>query len=305
MVHGELVLIDFPNLKKIDEINRYIKSQLLNHFPAPDRLIYDYIVSGKKALLFYMLRENYLEYQGKVLHPFLIFKSLLKKDGSYRIYYHNEVIDLKIKNRNFYTLSIYSVTDNLPKLLDPIVVTDRANLDTFDTPPQERLLILEDLYKISRGKLFNKKRQSRLNLLFPTVMLLGISLSVYTLIDKTDRSFKALKELESKYNKIIQTTSGESSELYQNKLDKILSLESNIPPNIYSIFYELNSNSNNYKVLNFTYNNRFLSIVAITPNSLDLVDSLNRSTIFKFKLNSTVREKLYEQVNFSGEVICP
>lgn len=306
----ETLIIDFPNLSSLEEINRYINLQLLNHFPEPEMLIYDYIISGsgnnKKALLSYVLKEHFDMTENTMLHPHLLFRKLYRKDGFYRIYYEESVLEIVIENRTFKSINHLLPGDDSETSKNLVIISDKKNYESSSSLNNNKIYKLENLYKKCKKDLFKVRKK---NITPNILIILSLTIAIYgvfSLISMFNESSKRFKILEQKYTILLQSENQEDlSLIYSDNMDKLLILESQIPPDLYSIFYELNRWNKNYKILNINYSNRFLSVVAITENSIGLVESLNRSEMFNFKLNSTVRKENYEQVNFSGEILCP
>ncbi len=306
----ETIILDFPNLNSRDEINTYINLQLLNHFPVPEMLVYDYIISGtggnKKILLSFILKEHLDQFNSIILHPHLLFRKLYRKDGLYRIYCEDTVLELLIENRVYKTVKYLQPGDVLGTNKKEIVISDKKNYERSLSQNSNKIVNLENIYKQCKKDLFKKRKKNSTPHILLILTLAVLIYGVFNLISVYKLSDKRLKELEQKYTLLLQSETGEDlSLLYSEKMDRLLVLESQLHPDLYSIFFELGRWNKDYKILNFNYNNNFLTIVAITENSIGLVETLNRSEMFNFKLNSTVRKENYEQVSFSGEVLCP
>lgn len=310
----ETVIMDFTNINNQKEIQSYITNQLGLHFPKPELLIYDYIITKtgnkKNAMISYAISDiiNNIS-KSRIEHPHLLFKHLLKKNGNYVILYSTRILSVNIENRVISKIGTFYL-DNLNLLTindKTILISDKKNIKlckkTFFVTP----LSLESMYKKCKKDMFiTKKRRSKPLLLFiiPLIVLILYTIN-YSLNLKLNK--KNLEELIVKYKYIQQASieQNEAKKLYEDTLERVYIKESHITPDLYDIFYELYRYNTNYRIIDLNYSTQFLTINAITNNSITLLTDLNLSKKFNFKQNRTVTKNGFEQINFSGDVICP
>lgn len=310
----ETLVLDFKNLKNNEEINSYIIAQLTKNFPEPELLIFDYIIIGnrleKKILVSYGLREDLENIPSKELtHPHLLFRSLLRKDGHYVIFYHSRVLEVTI-NKGIITDTKhdYIIDHELEIQLHSIIISDQKNLSRCYSIYSGDIKRLEDLYNKCKKNLFKCAKKSKIPiLLISLVCSILVTILSYKLHNCYTQSFTKLKQVKDQYTRMISDneTKNDLDLIYNDLLQITLNNESQLPPDIYGLLYELNMKGYDYKILSLNYYNRFLVINAISKNSITLVESLNTSDILNLTQNSTVTKEDYEQVNFSGDVICP
>ncbi|QEN04213.1 hypothetical protein EW093_05665 [Thiospirochaeta perfilievii] len=294
------IILDLSNVNTKEEIENYIPSQLELHFPDPSELIYDYIILGKgvnrRGLLCYTLKSiaEGLD-QKRILHPFLLFKHIYNRDGIYSVIYNKNILTVEIKNGTY-----TSASTGLPE-------SDIDNLILISDNSTPNSLNLNKLYKKVKHDLFFIKSGFKYrSILLPILVFsLTISLTLYGL-NRYNYSHLKLNELQQELTSIQfkQNNAEELRSMYNQVKEEIHIIESHSTPDIYSIFSELTKYGTEYKIINFSYSDRFIRINAITDNSLNLISSLNRSELFNFKQNSTITKGDYEYVTFSGEVIC-
>lgn len=311
----ETVMMDFKGLKTIEEVKSYIPTQLIKYHPKPEMLIYDYVISGKglnkKGLICYTLKFLIKDKAAdELFHPLLLFKSLLKKDGYYIIIYTDRILEVEISNS---LIMSCKQSDYNPIYIKDInrkdlnIICQEKHLKDVEKQFQ-KVLKLETLYKKCRKDLFVHRKESKTKPILLTVIpLLICSFFVYKGIGKYNKTINEMEFLEKQYNKIKESSSETSSieEEYNELLQSLYIIKSQTNPDLYSLFYELNSYGSGYKIIDFNYSNRYLRVNALSTNSIELVKSLNRSPMLNLTQNSTTTNGSLEQVNFSGEVICP
>lgn len=311
----ETVMMDFTGLKTLDEVKSYIPTQLIKYHPKPEMLSFDYVLSGKglnkKGLVCYTLKDLVKDKPtDKLFHPLLLFKSILKKDGFYLIIYTDRILEVEISNS--------MILSSKQSEYNPVYIKDinKKDLNVIceekhikDLGKQfSKVLKLETLYKRCKKDLFIHKKESKTKPILLTIIpLLICSFFIYEGINKYNETIDEMKFLEKQYNKIKEKSSETSSveEEYNELLQSLYIIKSQTNPDLYSIFYNLNSYGSRFKIIDFNYSNRYVRINAISKNSIELVKDLNRSPMFNLIQNSTTTNGTHEQVNFSGEVLCP
>lgn len=306
--------MDLSGLKTEEEVKSYIPTQLIKYHPKPDMLVFDYVLSGKghnkKGLISYTLKDLVeSKSSSELIHPILLFKSFLKKDGNYLIAYSGNILTVEISNGliasskqlKFSENEIRNImTDNL------IVISDKEHCEIlkgyFD-----KVLSLEDQYKKCKKDLFIHKKKSKLKpILLATLPLIAILIVTISITSKYQKTMNELAILEGQYADIKAKNSQSSNNetKYNELLKELYIIKSQETVDLYTVFYELSNFGNSYKILDFNYSNRFIRINALSKNSIELIKNLNTSDMFNFVQNSTITTDNMEQVNFSGDVIC-
>jgi len=303
----ESALITIPENLKKNEINEFIKNKLIEFFPSPELLQYDYTITGNKndenILLSYVLMDIV---QDNVYHPHLLIKHKKLKDGYYLIYYSGSTLEIDIKNGKVLKVEKFnSINMDLIKD-DHIIIHDKSNSSKMNNISNKKIK-LENLYKSCSNNLFINKKETKFKfiviLLTIIFILVAAGLKIYRDYSNTVIELNRIKEQYKTKESNIKKEVEEINQ-YNELLKETLVLESNIPPNLYNVISEIFNNSKETKIIDFIYSNNYLTIRAITKNSLDLVESINSSPMLNFKLNSTVTKDDYEIVNLSGEIKC-
>lgn len=311
----ECVIMDFSNLKTEEEIANYIPNQLGKHFPEPELLAYDYVITGtgnnRKALVSYTLKDNIKNSPYSDLkHPHLLFKYLLKKNGHYVIVYGGRILEVFIENKIITTINhLYKKDIQTLKLQEKTtLIADNKNMSDCKSIYNGKILSIEILYKKCKKDLFNsKKNKFKFKYLLLIVPTLGIIYFLLVFTFNFRDSSEILKTLKLEYNNLIKKDMeySDSEILHTELIQKINVIESQLTPDLYTLFYNLNEYGDNYKIMDLTYTNRFLRVNAISKNSIKLIKDLNREDSFNFKQNTTMTKEEYEQFSFSGEILCP
>lgn len=311
----ETVIMDLSGLKTVDEIKSYIPTQLIKYHPKPDMLIFDYVITGKadnkKGLVSYTLKHLVDGCrQDDLLHPLLLFKSLIKRDGTYLIGYNSTMLELEIISGVIQSccqskLDLDYIKSNVKS--NPRVICDNSiYLQLRDIYP--KIESLENLYKKCKKDLFIDKKRTLLKpLLLIATPIFFLTLLFFNIKSQYDNTMAKLKSLENEYVEVQSITNNTTD--YEDKYNKLLEelyiIRSQNCVDLYNVFYDLNSYGKSYKIVDFNYSNRFLTVNAISRNSISLIKNLNKSTLFNFTQNSTTTNMDIEQVNFSGEIKCP
>lgn len=310
----ESIIMDLTKLKTDTEIEKYIMNQLGNYFPDPELLIFDYHITGsgcnKKALVSYTLKDNVEKVkEAELVYPHLLFKQIFKKDGHYLIFYTNRIFEVKIEDKILFDLKHYYLENYNQLTTDEkaIIISDLENyqfcINTFKRPP----LKIELLYKKCKKNLFQERKKKKIKYLIILIpfILLGCFTEHFKL--EIDDNIQKLNLLIAQ-NKTLEREISLGKSLdqeYQKLYKEVLIIESLIPPDLYSIFYNLELFGDDFKIIDLNYSNRSLNINAISPNSINLLSNLNKNIEFTFKQTSTITKSDYECINFSGDIKCP
>lgn len=296
MKHIESILIEIPSVIGHKELDGYIKLQLYSHFPEPDLLIYDYVITGKhtkrSVLLTYMLKEDCNE-KDLILHPHLLIKHRIWKNGTFLIQWQERELLLIMEEGLLTTLeSDPQIIENL-NVENPTTVNDEG---------------LEKLYRRCKKDMF-KRRKTRLPLSLIIAMVMGplMTLSLYLSIDNIMKNRVTLNRLEKRYEKLLTTQNSESDEdkLYNITLEEVLKMESHISPSVYLLITQLLNTETRVIIKDFSYSGNRINLTLLTTNSLQLLKELNTSPYLKMTLNSTVPGEDMELSQYNGEVLCP
>lgn len=310
----ETVTMDLSGLKNLEEIKSYIPTQLIKYHPKPQMLTFDFALRGKgdnkSALVSYIDSSLVKEGEKRLKHPLLLFKSVLKKDGEYLIIYQNRILEVRIVKGAIFNSDQHNFSYNYLKTLKSRELTVISDSDKIPEIRAifPRVIPLEKLYSRCKKNLFIIRKKSPLVPLLTAIFPISILLFLFFQISSEYNSTMAkLESLKREYNSIkLSSTKNSNNEKRYNKLLKELySIQSQTTVDLYSIFYDLNRYGSNYKIQDINYSNRFLRVNAISKNSINLIDNLNRSQIFNFTQNSTTTTEDFEEVHFSGEIICP
>lgn len=294
--HIESILIVIPSVIGYKEIEGYIKLQLQSHFPEPDLLIYDYVITGRHTkrlvLLTYMLKDDWNE-KDIILHPHLLIKHRIWRSGTFLT---------KWKERELLII----VEDGLVTTVesDPHII-DKLNLENPTTIQSKEL---EKLYRRCKKDMFqNRKNRLPLQLILSFIIGIILTFGVYLSIESFLKNKSTLDRLEARYMKLLTTQNRESEEdkLYRITLEEVLKMESHISPSIYLLLTQLLNTDTKVIIKDFSYSGTRINLTLLTTNSLELLKELNTSPYLKMTLNSTVPGEEMELSQYSGEVLCP
>lgn len=292
----ETILIDVPPTITSREIESFIKMQMITHYPEPERLIYDYIITGKKGnstlLITYMLKEDLLKDE-MVLHPHLLVKHHIWKRGSYHIKWKERELFLQLKQGRVSTLES-----------DPEEIKHLINKETETILPNH----LEKLYKKCKKDMFNNNRKPLSYPLLISVLLTAvIFIPIYISIQNYNSNKITLENLEKRYQKLVNTKSDQSEEdkLFNITLEEVLKMESHISPSIYLLLSQLVNTQTKVVIKDFSYSGNQISLTLLTTNSLELLKELNCNPYLKMSLTNTVPGEDLELSQYIGEILCP
>lgn len=294
--HLESIQLDIPPVISNREMDGYIKLQLLAFFPEPDLLIYDYVLTGKQqnrsVLLTYMLKEDYNP-KDTILHPHLLVKHRIWRDGSYHIKWDNRELLIQMKAGRV------TLAESDPQEIEELGLEDITTINQQE---------LDKLYRRCKRDMFKRKRSLfSIPQLITLLSILTLSLYLYNAIGEMMDNRKTLDRLEKSYEKLLTTKNSESEEdkLYNTALEEVLKMESHITPSIYLLLTQLLDTKTRVIIKDFSYDGSRISLTLLTTNSLQLLKELNNSPYLKMTLNSTVPGKDMELSQFNGEVLCP
>lgn len=312
MIHQiETVLMDFSGLKNEKEIKRYIPTQLNKYYPDSEELEYDYIIFGngqnRRGLISFIIKDL-LDgiIINKLKHPFLLFKNSFRSDGLYVIAFNNSVLKVEIKKGCLLSTSTSEFSTDILKDLpaSTIVISDETNMQRCKTTCG-KVLKLEKLYGRCKKNLFIKNKKSHIPKVFSIILVCSVLIiSIYGLIT-LNRQITETARLEEVYKNLDRNVNNDLENRYKSLLEELYLVESQIPPNIYNVFYDLNEFGDDYKISDLNYASRYLRVNAVTVNSINLINNLNGSDLFNFSQNSTLTKDGGEIVNFSGVILCP
>ncbi|OQY36849.1 MAG: hypothetical protein B6229_09325 [Spirochaetaceae bacterium 4572_7] len=130
----ETVVMDLKGLSTEKEIKTYIPRALVKFHPQPDKLMFDYVITGKgenkKGLIAYTY-QTLLSNKVNIEHPILLFKSILKKDGQYIIIYRDQILEVIIEDGGTTKAEQRALrTEDLESIIgtDAIILSDVKNI---------------------------------------------------------------------------------------------------------------------------------------------------------------------------------
>lgn len=304
--------LDVSILKSDTEVHNYIPSQLQKYYPEPDKLLYDYVIKtnrGKKsALVSYIHRDKVTT--NDAFHPMLLFNKVLNKDGIYLIAFSKTVLEVTIKDRVIISTKTSVMNTAYIKGVitsKHIVISDIKNRPEIETFFNKKVLSLESLYKKCSLKLFKPKKKSYTKYL---VALFIVSIITFFTIQISSEYNSVINEynmIKNEYEtKLISSNNSQEFQIeYQELLEELYVIQSQIEPDLYKTFYELSVNGAEYKIIDINYSNRYIRLNTLTPNGISLVSKLNRSNYLDLIQNSSIKRDGMEFSNISGEIICP
>ena len=308
----ETVVMDLKGLSTEKEIKTYIPRALVKFHPQPDKLMFDYVITGKgenkKGLIAYTY-QTLLSNKVNIEHPILLFKSILKKDGQYIIIYRDQILEVIIEDGGTTKAEQRALrTEDLESIIgtDAIILSDVKNILYTTTLFGEGVIPIEPLYKKCRSSLFIPKKKHLLPKITIVITLLAIlSITTAYLILERNKKLAKKEELRLIYNKKEEEkrVQLELENKYNTLLTELYIIESQIEPDIYSILYELNKYGSNYKITDFNYSPGSLRLNVITKNSIELLQELNISQNLELVQNIVTTRNGLEQVNITGNVV--
>lgn len=304
--------LDVSVLKTENEVHNYIPSQLQKFYPEPDKLLYDYVIKsnrGKKSALVSYIHKDKVENR-EITHPILLFKKVLQKDGNYIVVFSNTVLEVCINDKVIVSTKTSVMNPAyLKAVIDSknIVICDSKNRQEVESLYNKKIVSLEGLYKRCDLKLFRPKRKSYIKQI---IGLLLITLTAVVVLNVSSRYNSVLNEYEiikkDYETKLISNNNSQESQIeYDELLEELFIIQSQIEPDLYKIFYELSVNASGYKIMDINYSNRYIRINCLTPNGISLVKKLNKSEYLDLIQNSSINRDGLEVSNISGDIICP
>lgn len=305
--------LDVSILKTEDEVVNYIPTQLQKYYPEPNQLLYDYIIKSnknKKSALVSYVHKDKVNKDKELLHPVLLFRKVLQKDGVYIIVFSNTILEVSISNKVI--LSTKTSVMNPAYLISIIsnkhtIISDVKNKDEVNKLFNGKLLSLESLYKRCNHKLFSPPRKNYLKPLLLITLVGTLFYTAYQLHSRYNAVMKEYKNIKKQYESTLVNNNNnkESLEKYNSLLSQLYTIQSQIEPDLYKIFYELSTNGSKFKVMDINYSNRYIRLNTLTPNGIKLVKGLNNSGYLNLTQNSSITKDNMEVVNISGDIICP
>lgn len=303
--------IDVSNLSNDREIENYIPSQLINHYPDPSNLRYHFTVTGgksrKTALVSFISREAIAD-RGEIKHPTLLFESKLKKDGQYIFVFSKTIQEIVLKNRCVIsTHTLENRLENLNSILTDrsIIIYDRDNSGIIEGL-DNRVIQLEKLYKSCKTSLFKKRRKSLLIPITFFVIITTLSMVTIGLLSRYRIAINEFNSVKNEYSLVVSQSNLESDleARYNTLLEEHYTLKSGIEPDLYTLLYELSTGKTPKRIMNLNYSDYGINLNVLTTNGLTLTKDLNNSPNLHLRQNSSVSQDNYEVVSISGEVIC-
>lgn len=292
----ESFAVNIPNQITDKEIVPFIEHQLKTHYPVPELLIYDYVITGKKSdrsvLVTYILKNDFEENR-EILHPHLLIKHRVIKDGTYL--FTTQGHELLIKIRTGKVIYIISDSEDIDKHRDDniTIITDTK---------------LHKLYKKCKKDLFLRmKKRVNIKPLIIFIVILLTFIPIKVLLDKNSESKYYLNQLQVEYNKLLAESNDQTDEeiLYDVTNKEILKMESHITPSTYRVLSELSYTTTRVIIKDISISGERINLTVLTDNSLELLKELNRSSILDMVLTNTIPGDNMELSQFSGEIICP
>lgn len=305
--------LDVSILKTEDEVINYIPTQLQKYYPEPKQLLYDYVIKGnknKKSALVSYVHKDKVNSNKELLHPVLLFKKLLQRDGMYIVVFSKTVLEVSIANKVIKSTKTSVMNPAYLKSIitsKHIVISDTKNRSEINSFFSGKLLSLESLYKKCNLKLFSPPKKNYLQPILLFVLVSLIVLTTYKTINKYTSTMREYKTIKKQYETSLITNNNnkESVDKYNSLLKKLYNVQSQIEPDLYKVFYELTTNGSKYKIMDINYSNRYIRLNTLTPNGISLVKDLNNSDYLNLIQNSSITKDNMEVVNISGDIICP
>lgn len=286
----ECAIIKLPKLKNKSEVERYITTELENHFPEPEKLIFDYITkAGGSTLVAFTQKEDFTP---GLHHPFLIIDKI-RGNGEFRFFYDNCVLDLKIEKGAFIYVKNYHSSEPIPQRSNLTVFSDRLNMPYLGKGAVE----LEKAYRKRRKNLFERNKGNYRGVIIFIILLTSTLLILSKEREKKEEILKELEYLKLSYSKIES-----DNRVITNK--SLLEKESLLTPPLYSLFYDIGTLCDS-EIESINLNGREISLAISTDNTIKAVESLNRSNILSLKAGSIKMGESRESGIIYGEILCP